>query len=53
MELARQEQLHAYLHHGFWQPMDTYRDYKLLNELWNEGKAPWNTWSRSYRWVPA
>ena len=33
-----------YPHDGFWQCMDTYRDYALLNELWNTGKAPWMTW---------
>jgi glucose-1-phosphate cytidylyltransferase len=50
MALARDGQLQAYQHHGFWQPMDTFRDYKLLNELWTEGKAAWNTWGvPSYR----
>ena len=39
--LAREGQLMAYRHDGFWHPMDTYRDYKLLNELWNSGQAPW------------
>jgi glucose-1-phosphate cytidylyltransferase len=42
MSLSRDRQLCAYLHQGFWQPMDTYRDYKYLNDLWNEGKAGWN-----------
>jgi len=31
-------------HHGFWQPMDTLRESIFLNELWNEGKAPWKKW---------
>lgn len=34
----------AYHHHGFWQPMDTYMEYTLLNRLWTEGKAPWKVW---------
>lgn len=44
--LARDRQLHAYPHDGFWHPMDNSRDHKLLNELWAGGHAPWNTWSR-------
>jgi glucose-1-phosphate cytidylyltransferase len=39
--LASQNQLAAYKHEGFWQPMDTFRESKLLNELWDSGKAPW------------
>lgn len=42
--LAADGQLSAYRHHGFWQPMDTYRESKLLNELWDSGQAPWKTW---------
>jgi glucose-1-phosphate cytidylyltransferase len=42
--LAREEQLAAYMHHGFWQPMDTLRDKNHLEDLWNSGKAPWKTW---------
>ena len=42
--LARTGQLSAYIHHGFWQPMDTLRDKVLLEELWAGGKAPWKTW---------
>jgi glucose-1-phosphate cytidylyltransferase len=34
----------AYRHDGFWQPMDTLRDYTLLNEMWGSGHAPWRTW---------
>jgi glucose-1-phosphate cytidylyltransferase len=44
MQLARDGQLMAHLHNGFWQPMDNSRDYKYLNELWEAGKAPWNCW---------
>ncbi|MGD9020222.1 MAG: glucose-1-phosphate cytidylyltransferase [Lysobacterales bacterium] len=42
--LARDGQLMAYRHHGFWQCMDTPRDLALLNRLWREGRAPWKTW---------
>lgn len=42
--LARTNQLKAYRHEGFWQPMDTLRDKNLLEELWASGKAPWKVW---------
>lgn len=42
--LARDRQLAAYRHHGFWQPMDTLRDKNLLEELWDTGSAPWKVW---------
>lgn len=42
--LARDQQLVAYKHSGFWQPMDTLRDKILLEELWSSGKAPWKVW---------
>jgi glucose-1-phosphate cytidylyltransferase len=42
--LAQTEQLKAYRHDGFWQPMDTLRDKNLLEELWVSGKAPWKVW---------
>lgn len=41
--LAREGQLSAYRHLGFWQPMDTLRDKMLLEGLWESGKAPWTT----------
>ena len=44
MGLAKDGQLMAYEHQGFWQPMDTLRDKNLLEELWEAGKAPWKTW---------
>jgi glucose-1-phosphate cytidylyltransferase len=44
-DLARDGQLSAYRHRGFWQPMDTYRENRLLNDLWNDGAAPWRVWS--------
>lgn len=42
--LARDRQLAAYFHRGFWQPMDTLRDKNHLEELWSGGNAPWKTW---------
>jgi glucose-1-phosphate cytidylyltransferase len=42
--LAREGQLNAFSHSGFWQPMDTLRDKIYLEELWASGKAPWKTW---------
>ena len=42
--LARDGELHAYEHHGFWQPMDTLRDRDRLERLWAEGEAPWRNW---------
>ena len=42
--LTQENELAAYEHHGFWQPMDTLREYKLLNDYWTEKKAPWKTW---------
>jgi len=42
--LAADGQLSAYRHTGFWQPMDTLRDRKRLEELWARGKAPWKLW---------
>lgn len=43
-QLARDGQLVAYKHTGFWQCMDTLRDLRLLDEFWNSGKAPWKLW---------
>jgi len=42
--LARDRELVAYRHSGFWQPMDTLRDKTHLEELWSKGKAPWKVW---------
>ena len=42
--LAREGQLAAYFHKGFWQPMDTLRDKRHLEELWHSGRAAWKTW---------
>lgn len=42
--LARNGELAAYRHTGFWQPMDTLRDKNQLDALWGTGKPPWKTW---------
>lgn len=42
--LARDGNMQAYFHKGFWQPMDTLRDKNYLEELWDSGKAPWRVW---------
>jgi glucose-1-phosphate cytidylyltransferase len=43
-ELAKYNELIAYKHDGFWQPMDTMRDKEYLEELWQRNKAPWKLW---------
>jgi glucose-1-phosphate cytidylyltransferase len=43
-QLAKDGQLMAYKHTGFWQCMDTLRDKHLLNQLWDSGEAPWKIW---------
>ncbi len=42
--LAKSNQLKAFQHEGFWQPMDTLRDKNHLEEIWKSGKAPWKIW---------
>jgi len=42
--LAKNNSLAAFKHNGFWQPMDTFREFKSLNNLWAENKAPWKVW---------
>ena len=44
-QLAQDHQLNAYHHEGFWQPMDTQRERKLLEDLWASGTAPWKLWA--------
>lgn len=44
-KLSAERQLAAYRHSGFWHPMDTLRDKRYLNELWDSGDAPWQTWN--------
>ena len=43
--LTQEGQLMAYLHEGFWQPMDTLREKGLLEDLWQSGRAPWKVWA--------
>lgn len=42
--LAEQGELKSFIHDDFWQPMDTLRDKTQLEELWQQGKAPWKVW---------
>jgi len=42
--LARDGELMAFRHTGFWHPMDTLRDKNVLEELWQSGHAPWKVW---------
>jgi glucose-1-phosphate cytidylyltransferase len=43
-QLAEKEELMAFEHYGFWQPMDTLRDKNQLESLWQSGQAPWKRW---------
>jgi glucose-1-phosphate cytidylyltransferase len=43
--IAADRQLSAYLHQGFWKPMDTLRDKNELEEMWKSGQAPWKIWN--------
>jgi glucose-1-phosphate cytidylyltransferase len=43
-DLARDRQLAAYRHAGFWHPMDTIRDHANLQAMWASGKPPWKVW---------
>ena len=43
-QLAQSGNLSAFQHEGFWQPMDTFREFQELNTLWDGGQAPWKTW---------
>jgi glucose-1-phosphate cytidylyltransferase len=42
--LAAEGQLRAFSHRGFWMGMDTYREYEMLNQIWDSGKPPWRVW---------
>jgi len=44
MQLAKDGELFNYRHKGFWKCMDTLRDKKVLNEMWDKGQAKWKTW---------
>jgi glucose-1-phosphate cytidylyltransferase len=43
-KIAKDNQLTAYKHRGFWQPMDTLAEKKLLNKLYENDEAPWKSW---------
>jgi glucose-1-phosphate cytidylyltransferase len=43
-KLAAEKQLMAFRHEGFWIGMDTYREYEMLNQMWDEGNASWKVW---------
>jgi glucose-1-phosphate cytidylyltransferase len=47
--LARDRELMAYRHDGFWYAMDTYRDFLYLNDLWGRGNAPWQIWTERHQ----
>jgi glucose-1-phosphate cytidylyltransferase len=53
VDLARDGELMAFHHTSFWHPMDSSRDYNLLNGLWNQGQAPWATWLQTPRRLAA
>jgi glucose-1-phosphate cytidylyltransferase len=42
--LAKVGELKAFKHYDFWQPMDTYREFTILNQMWDQEKAPWKIW---------
>ena len=42
--IAKDGQLMAFRHESFWQPMDTFREFTMLNEMWDAGEAPWKVW---------
>ncbi len=44
-KLAEDGELMVFPHEGFWQPMDTFREWKMLETFWNEGDAPWKVWN--------
>ena len=44
-KMAKDGQLNAYKHSGFWHPMDTLKDKNDLTEMWQSGNAPWNIWT--------
>ncbi|KUG24157.1 glucose-1-phosphate cytidylyltransferase [hydrocarbon metagenome] len=43
-QCTKDNQLMAFNHDGYWQPMDTSREYEAINSLWDKGKAPWKVW---------
>lgn len=45
--LANDGELKAFLHDGFWVGMDTYKEYEMLNDIWNNGNVPWRVWGEN------
>lgn len=45
--LVKLKRLNAYIHRGFWEPMDTFREFQKLNSMWNDGNPPWRVQSDS------
>jgi len=45
--MVKGREITAFKHHGFWECMDTYKDFLKLNELWKKKKAPWAVWKRA------
>ena len=43
-DLAKEKQISAFKHNGFWHPMDTLRDFNYVNKLWDKESAPWKIW---------
>jgi glucose-1-phosphate cytidylyltransferase len=43
-QLAQSDELRAYVHRGFWHPLDTMRDRNYLEQEWSSGKPPWRVW---------
>jgi glucose-1-phosphate cytidylyltransferase len=43
-DLTTAGKLGAFKHDGFWQPMDTFQEFTLLNKLWSQNQAPWKVW---------
>jgi glucose-1-phosphate cytidylyltransferase len=43
-KLTADKQLMAFRHEGFWIGMDTYREYEMLNQMWDVNNAPWKVW---------
>jgi glucose-1-phosphate cytidylyltransferase len=43
-KITKERNLNTYKHNGFWQPMDTLREKKILDKLYKENKAPWKSW---------
>ena len=41
VDLSRDRELRAFIHEGYFEPMDTYREYLQMNKLWDSGNAPW------------